>query len=185
MTSSPKTTKSESFDGRAAEAQFDRFVGLLLTPAGRRNGSDGHGGRLNIHGDAADEQMEDWTDRAQVSSLAWSLADLARPRLNKSASSWLCAQIGAGEYCSAIENLLTILATHKVQVPSATARQLRLWLSGYVGSDRESVLRTLVEELQVSLAGDQSAMVRRARVTSWPHRTSSIAASEPAKPPHC
>ena len=123
-------------------------------------------------------------DRAQVSSLAWSLADLARPRLNKSASSWLCAQIGAGEYCSAIENLLTILATHKVPVPGATARQLRLWLSGYVGSDRESALRTVVEELQVNMAGDQSATTRRSRVTSWPDRSTSIAATEPAKPPH-
>lgn len=86
---------------------------------------------------------------ARELALAWSLADVARPSLNARARTWMCAQIGAGEYYEAIRALIEFLARHGIALPAETAQELRSWVAGYTGSDCETELRELMERIAV------------------------------------
>lgn len=89
--------------------------------------------------------------RAEESLLAWSLVEVALPKLDKAAKTWACTHIGAGECRMAIEALLRVIARYEVDVPFDVASQLHSWLRGYRGSDREESLRRLVEKIPMTL----------------------------------
>jgi hypothetical protein len=88
-------------------------------------------------------------NRAQETTLAWSLIDVVKPVLPAQARVWLCAKIGAGEQVEAINELLAVLADRGVELPQPLWAPLADWMSGYLGSDSEPRLRALLARLRM------------------------------------
>jgi hypothetical protein len=88
-------------------------------------------------------------NRAQETTLAWSLIDAVKPVLPPRARVWLCAKIGAGAQVEAINELLGVLADRGVELPQMFWAPLADWMSGYLGSDSEPRLRALLARLRV------------------------------------
>jgi hypothetical protein len=87
--------------------------------------------------------------RGQRSPLVWSLVDLGRAVLPRDARTWMCVKIGAGDQVEAIDQLLCILADRQVQLPEDLHTPVWNWARGYLGSDAEPRLRTLLTRLRV------------------------------------
>ena len=83
------------------------------------------------------------------SSLAWDLAYAADGHLHRRTRSSIYAKIGAGEYSSAIEELLDSFVTAESAVPVALASRVVRWVAGYVGCENESRLRALAHRATV------------------------------------
>jgi hypothetical protein len=88
-------------------------------------------------------------NRAQETTLAWSLIDAVKPVLPPQARVWFCAKIGAGDQGDAINELLAVLADRGVELPQMFWTPLADWMSGYLGSDSEPRLRALLARLRV------------------------------------
>jgi hypothetical protein len=89
-------------------------------------------------------------NRADEGALAWALANSVTRFLRPGARAWLCAKIGAGDQDRAIRDLLTFYANSKVELPYELAGPIRAWIRGYVGSDSETLLRRLYDQITVS-----------------------------------
>jgi hypothetical protein len=88
-------------------------------------------------------------NRADEGALAWALANSVTRFLRPGARAWLCAKIGAGDQDRAIRDLLTFYANSKVELPDELAGPIRAWIRGYVGSDSETLLRRLYDQITV------------------------------------
>jgi hypothetical protein len=89
-------------------------------------------------------------NRADEGALAWALSNSVTRFLRPGARAWLCAKIGAGDQDRAIRDLLTFYANSKVELPYELAGPIRAWIRGYVGSDSETLLRRLYDQITVS-----------------------------------
>jgi hypothetical protein len=90
-------------------------------------------------------------NRAHDLSFVWALADWAAECMHPDARARLCAKIGAGEYDSAITDLLVFYSNRQVELPYELAAPIRAWIRGYAGTGREAVLLRLHDRLRVSL----------------------------------
>lgn len=82
--------------------------------------------------------------------LVWGLLGAAKRVLPRESRVWMCVTIGAGDRVHAINDLLEVLARHRIAVPDDLVEPLWAWASGYVGSDSESRLRDLLTRVGVS-----------------------------------
>jgi hypothetical protein len=82
---------------------------------------------------------------AEETSLAWTLADLARPRLSVSERSRVFLAVGAGDTFSAIRMLLKLLSAKQIPLRADLARRLTTWLGAYANHQEEQNLRRLIE----------------------------------------
>jgi hypothetical protein len=90
-------------------------------------------------------------NRTDQETLAWALVKSASAFLRPEARAWLCAKIGAGDQDGAITDLLTFYANSGAELPSELAGPIRAWIQGYVGSDREPILRRLYRSINVAV----------------------------------
>jgi hypothetical protein len=88
-------------------------------------------------------------NRAEETTLVWSLIDVTRSAMTPTTRVWLCAKIGAGEQEEAMTDLLNALADRSVSIPGPLTVPLWNWVWGYRGSDREPALRALLSRLHV------------------------------------
>jgi hypothetical protein len=111
-------------------------------------------------------------NRAQETTLAWSLIDAVKPVLAPQARVWLCAKIGAGDQVGAINELLGVLADRGVELPQMLWAPLADWMSGYLGSESEPGIRALLARLRVPypLAPGRRAGPPRATYGERPRR---------------
>jgi hypothetical protein len=113
-------------------------------------------------------------NRADEGALAWALANSAAGFLRPGARAWLCAKIGAGEQESAIGDLLTFYANSNAELPCELAAPIRAWIRGYVGSDSEPLLRSLYDQINVSvttnMTDEPSAFTRHGLIAMRPDR---------------
>jgi hypothetical protein len=96
-------------------------------------------------------------NRAQEWSFVWALADSTAEHLQPDARVRLCAKIGAGEYDTAIADLLVFYANRRVALPYEFAAPIRAWIRGYAGTDREPVLLRLYDRIRVSVTTHTTA----------------------------
>lgn len=89
-------------------------------------------------------------NRARESSFVWALADWAAEYMHPDVRARLCAKIGAGEYDTAITDLLVFYWNEQVELPYELAAPIRAWIRGYAGTEREAVLLRLYDRLVVS-----------------------------------
>lgn len=82
---------------------------------------------------------------AEETSLAWTLADLAQPRLSVSERSRVYLALGAGDTFSAIQMLLKLLSAKQIPLRADLARRLTTWLGAYANHQEEQNLRRLIE----------------------------------------
>ncbi len=87
-------------------------------------------------------------DRAGQISFAWALVDAVKPYLNDAERVWLVTKIGAGDVEDAIFNLLRCVERNRAGLPTSMLVEVQRWLNGYLGSDREAFLRSLIDELR-------------------------------------
>lgn len=88
-------------------------------------------------------------NRDEEHGFAWALADTAGPLLNPTARHWLCVQLGAGDYRSAILELLERFAAADRELPLALAPSLERWVHGFTGSRYEHRLRTVALRIRL------------------------------------
>jgi hypothetical protein len=81
----------------------------------------------------------------EETSLAWTLADLARPRLSVSERSRVFLAVGAGDTFSAIRMLLKLLSAKQIPLRADLAKRLTSWLGAYANHQEEQNLRRLIE----------------------------------------
>jgi hypothetical protein len=112
-------------------------------------------------------------NKSEETVLVWSLFDAAKPILSAEERQWLCVQIGAGDQTEAINFLSTHLTRHEVAISDELLKPLWAWASGYLGSDSEQRLRTLLTRLGVppqSAAPAPELTPRRAPFEERPRR---------------
>jgi len=97
---------------------------------------------------ASDRRRLAKMDRAGQASFAWALEDAAKPYLNDASRVWLVTKIGAGDLEDAIFDLLRCVEGNRAVLPTSTSVQVQRWLNGYLGSDREAFLRSLINGLR-------------------------------------
>lgn len=96
-------------------------------------------------------------NRADEGVLAWALADSAIAFLNPADRAWLCTKIGAGEWESAIRDLLNFYANTDLELPCQLAAPIRAWIHGYAGTDCEPILRHIYDRITVSATNAASS----------------------------
>jgi hypothetical protein len=104
---------------------------------------------------------------ADEETLAWALTNSASAFMRPDARALVCTKIGAGERESAITDLLLLYADSEAALPSELAAPIRAWIHGYIGSDREPILRHLYDRISVSVTTqgiDRAAEARRQRL---------------------
>jgi hypothetical protein len=84
-------------------------------------------------------------NRAEQASLAWALADAARPILRKDSQAWLHAEIGAGDLETAIADLLLGFVRTNTALPDELTARLGAFIVGYSGSPHGMELQRLVD----------------------------------------
>ncbi|OBC11944.1 hypothetical protein A5784_03745 [Mycobacterium sp. 852013-50091_SCH5140682] len=89
-------------------------------------------------------------NRAEESAFVWALMDSANPFLSKTARTWLCVRIGAGELESAIKQLLRGFVASETALPANLMESLAAWISGFAGSEGEADLRELMCGINMS-----------------------------------
>ena len=80
-------------------------------------------------------------------SLAWALADAAKPHLNVVERSDVYVAIGVGDTFAAIHSLITSPAGRRIAIPAQLVRECHGWLDFYAGHGDEPYLRGLVEQV--------------------------------------
>ena len=78
-------------------------------------------------------------------SLAWDLADSAKPILNKSSKTALFTMLGAGESRAVIIHVLNAYAAKGEVAPAQLMARVTTWAHGYAGADIEGHLRETVK----------------------------------------
>lgn len=78
-------------------------------------------------------------------SLAWDLADSAKPILNKSSKTALFAMLGAGESRAVIVHVLNAYAAEGEVAPAELMARATTWAHGYAGADIAGYLRETVK----------------------------------------
>lgn len=89
-------------------------------------------------------------NRAEESAFVWALMDSANPFLSKTARTWLCVRIGAGELESAIKQLLRGFVASETALPANLMESLAEWIRGFAGSEGEPDLRELMRGIKMS-----------------------------------
>ena len=79
-------------------------------------------------------------------SLAWAVAEAARPYLSAVERNAVFVAIGAGETFAAIRGLLRSVEIKQIPLGPNLLQQCRTWLRGYGGHEDEGRLRRLIEE---------------------------------------
>lgn len=77
-------------------------------------------------------------------SLAWDLADSAKPILNRSSKTALFTMLGAGESRAVIVHVLKAYAAKGEVAPAELMARVTTWVHGYAGADIEGHLRETV-----------------------------------------
>jgi hypothetical protein len=101
------------------------------------------------HRDTDEKGVPKRMNNAREAALAWALTDAAKSLMQSNTRAWVCAKIGAGEFTSAILDLLSMLSRNGTQIPAGLASQLDDWVSGYSGSEAEPALREMVSRIGV------------------------------------
>lgn len=78
-------------------------------------------------------------------SLAWALAEAARPHLSNVERNDVHVAIGVGETFAAIHCLMTSAAGNRITLPAELVHRCTSWLDAYAGHEDEWYLRSLVE----------------------------------------
>lgn len=102
-----------------------------------------------------DDQHADITRGDFEHSLAWDLADSAKPMLSRSNRTVLFAMLGAGESGTAIVSVLNAYAIKGQVAPAELMERVAAWVNGYVGTDKEGDLRKIVNRVVGSAASSQ------------------------------
>jgi hypothetical protein len=79
--------------------------------------------------------------------LALELASAVTPLLRRSHRQALWVQVGAGDYRSAIQDVLQRYAVSHTPLPDTLLQLANAWLNGYAGCDLESHIRCLLERI--------------------------------------
>ena len=78
-------------------------------------------------------------------SLAWALAEAARPHLSYVERNDVHVAIGVGETFAAIHCLMTSAAGNRITLPAELVHRCTSWLDAHAGHEDERYLRSLVE----------------------------------------
>lgn len=107
-------------------------------------------------------------DHAEEFAFAWALLDAAGTFLDRSARSWMCAKLGAGEIRSVIGDLLAGFVSSETALPVDVASSLWSWVDGFRGSNAESSIRETVSRLRLASSGpgDAPAVMPAARLVA-------------------
>jgi hypothetical protein len=89
-------------------------------------------------------------NRAEKAEFVWALIDSASAFLSKSAYTWLCVKIGAGEQRSVLEELLDGFVRNDTTLPAAQMASLWTWVVGFIGTDGETAMRDLATRIRVA-----------------------------------
>jgi hypothetical protein len=79
-------------------------------------------------------------------TLAWAVAEAAKPYLSAVERDAVFVAIGAGETFVAIRGLLRSVEIKRIPLEPDLLQQCRTWLRGYGGHDDERYLRRLIDE---------------------------------------
>jgi hypothetical protein len=93
-------------------------------------------------------------------SLAWALAQAAKPHLDAVENNDIFVTIGAGETLAAIRKLLKAVAIKRIPLEPDLVRRCVSWLHAYAGHDDERYLRRLIEGFVIPYATRFPATVR-------------------------
>jgi hypothetical protein len=95
-------------------------------------------------------------NRAEQTSFAWALADVAKPFIGKDVRAWVHAAIGAGDLEVAIRIVLDGFLRTNRRLPCELTAQMRTWVAGYSGSEIEVRLHWLADQVAPwGIDGDQ------------------------------
>ena len=97
-------------------------------------------------------------------SLAWALAQAAKPHLDAVENNDIFVAIGAGETFAAMAKLLKAVAIKRIPLEPDLARRSVSWLHAYAGHDDERYLRRLIEGFVIPYAIRFPATVRANRL---------------------
>ena len=78
-------------------------------------------------------------------SLAWALAEVARPHLSNVERNDVHVAIGVGETFAAIRCLMLSAAGNRITLPAQLVHRCTSWVDAYAGHEDERHLRSLVE----------------------------------------
>ncbi len=93
-------------------------------------------------GDGARE--DDVADDCPPADLLWTLAHYIDPLLTGPRRDAVYVAIGAGDGIGAMTVLMSLMLEHHVALPSAIINGIHRWLDGYLGTDREPLLRAAI-----------------------------------------
>jgi len=85
----------------------------------------------------------------RVTGLAWELADVAKPCLDRKQRNQVYIDIGVGDVYSAVKFLLQTVVQSQVSVGSETLGKLNLWVASYRDHPDEARLRDLIGRVTV------------------------------------
>lgn len=89
---------------------------------------------------------------AQEASLAWALAEAAKPYLCAVERNDVYVAIGTGERFAAIRQLIKSLAVKRIPLPADLVQWCLTWLHAYLGHEDEGYLRHLIEDVLIPCA---------------------------------
>ena len=85
-------------------------------------------------------------------ALAWALAAVAAPHLGRTHRDRVYIALGIGETFAAIEDLITLIAAHRIPLSGDLMATVSTWLDYYDGHPAHPRLQELLTELPVSPA---------------------------------
>ena len=103
-------------------------------------------------------------------SLAWALAQTAKPYLDEIERNDIFVTIGAGETFAAIRELLKWVAIKRIPLGPDLVQGCVSWLDGYVGHGDERYLRRLIEDFVFPIAVQAWATLKVNRLSTSPRR---------------
>ena len=117
-------------------------------------------------------------------SLAWALADAVSVCFTWLDHVGIYIALGAGETCSAIEQILGIAVRKRYPLPATLISTLAVWLDGYICNEHEPTIRRLLNQIE-SQALRTTAPPRRGTDTNPPPHCASSTDTKPpgANPP--
>ncbi|QVI27227.1 hypothetical protein MN2019_23920 [Mycolicibacterium neoaurum] len=107
-------------------------------------------------------------DRSEEFAFVWALLDEASAFLDGPTRVQLCVRIGAGEYRETITELLCQFMRTDTPLPPVLSASLWAWTNGFIGSDFETPLRSLVSRIRVSNVIAAAELILQERHSSAP-----------------
>jgi len=88
----------------------------------------------------------------QETTLAWALAEAAKPHLSTAERDDVYVAIGTGENFAAIRQLITWIVAKRIALPGVLLEWCTTWLRDYVGHEDEHHLHHLIEYIRIRSA---------------------------------